>query len=160
MCPIQCRKTRFYSVSERHSHFGVQVSLCFVIGCVRHSIPLLHQVLVDVTLPVHFLQFFLGQVSHYARAKGISQHVHGCKETVPAAEIIIIRCLSKRVSPITYTANTLKVHVVRTRCIIYSVEKVVRTRCIIYSVENDTEILQHCDFKISKIYNFVPPLYL
>ena len=160
MCPIQCRKTRFYSVSERHSHFGVQVSLCFVIGCVRHSIPLLHQVLVDVTLPVHFLQFFLGQVGHNARAKGISQHVRGCKETVPEAAIIKIQCQSERVSPITYTANTLKVHVVRTRCIIYSVEKVVRTRCIIYSVENDTEILQHCDFKISKIYNFVPPLYL
>ena len=112
----------------------------------------------DVTLPVHFLQFFLGQVSHYARAKGISQHVHGCKETVPAAEIIIIRCLSKRVSPITYTANTLKVHVVGTRCIIYSVEKVVRTRCIIYSVENDTEILQQMRFQNFQNIQFCPSI--
>ena len=119
MCPIQCRKTRFYTVSVRLLHFGVQVSLCFHVGCVRHSIPLLHQVLVDVTLPVHFLQFFLGQVSHYARAKRISQHVHGCTETVPAVEIIKIQCQSKWVSLLRFVGNTLMV--VRTWCIIYSV---------------------------------------
>ena len=119
MCPIQCRKKRFYSVSVHHSHFGVQVSLCFLVGFVRHSIPLLHQVLVDVTLPVHFLQFFLGQVSHDSRAKGISQHVHGCTETVPETKIIKIQCQSKWVSLLRFVGNTLKV--VRTRCIIYSV---------------------------------------